>query len=152
MLHLTGSFKNIYFFIQSFPNLCTWWLSHRESTCQCRRHPETIPGSGRSPQEGNGNPLQYSCLGNPMDRDAWWATVHGVAKSQTWLSDWTTTTKMAQMSTVPKSLIYLKIKHKLQGNIFIKHFSDYKKSKISWDMETKRQWLQYLQSWTVLWF
>ena len=38
-----------------------------------------IPGSGRSSGEGNGNPLQYSCLGNPMDRRAWWATVHGVA-------------------------------------------------------------------------
>jgi len=45
-----------------------------------------IPGSGRSPGEGNGNPLQYSYLENPMDRGAWWATVHGVAKSQTQLS------------------------------------------------------------------
>ena len=43
----------------------------------------SIPGSGRYPGEGNGNPLQYSCLGNPMDRGAWWATVHVVAKSQT---------------------------------------------------------------------
>ena len=42
-----------------------------------------IPGLGRSPGGGNGNPLQYSCLGNPMDREAWWATVHGAAKSQT---------------------------------------------------------------------
>jgi len=41
-----------------------------------------IPGWGRSPGEGNGNPLQYSFLENPMDRGAWWATVHGVAKSQ----------------------------------------------------------------------
>ena len=40
-----------------------------------------IPGSGRSPGEGNGNPLQYSCLENPMDRGAWQATVHRVAKS-----------------------------------------------------------------------
>ena len=39
-----------------------------------------IPGSGRSPGEGNGNPLQYSCLGNPMDRGAWWATAPGVAR------------------------------------------------------------------------
>ena len=39
-----------------------------------------IPGSGRSPREGNGNPLQYSCLGNSMDREAWRATVQGVAK------------------------------------------------------------------------
>ena len=43
----------------------------------------SIPASGRSPGIGNGNPLQYSCLGNPMDRGAWWATVHGVAKSWT---------------------------------------------------------------------
>ena len=41
----------------------------------------SIPGSGRSPGEGNGNPLQYSCLENPMDGGAWWATVHGVAES-----------------------------------------------------------------------
>ena len=41
----------------------------------------SIPESGRSPGEGNGNPLQYSCLGNPMGRGAWWATVHGVAES-----------------------------------------------------------------------
>ena len=38
----------------------------------------SVPGSGSSPGEGNGNRLQYSCLGNPMDRGAWWATVHGV--------------------------------------------------------------------------
>ena len=42
-----------------------------------------IPGSGRSPGEGNGNPLQYSCLVNTMDRGAWWATVHGITKSWT---------------------------------------------------------------------
>ena len=40
----------------------------------------SIPAWGRSPGEGNGNPLQYSCLGNPLDRGAWWATVHGAAK------------------------------------------------------------------------
>ena len=46
-----------------------------------------IPGSGRSPEEGNGNPLQYSCLGNPTDREAWRAIVHGVTKSWTQLSN-----------------------------------------------------------------
>ena len=51
--------------------------------------PSSIPGSGRSPGEGNGNPLQYSCLENPMDKGAWWATVPGVAKSRTGLSDFT---------------------------------------------------------------
>ena len=53
--------------------------------------PGSIPGSGRSPGEGNGNPLQYSCLENPMDGGAWWAAVHGVAKSRTRLSDLTFT-------------------------------------------------------------
>ena len=42
-----------------------------------------IPGSGRSAGEGNGSPLQYSCLGNPMDRGAWWARVHGLTRSRT---------------------------------------------------------------------
>ena len=49
----------------------------------------SIPGSGTSSGEGNGNSLQYSCLENPMDGGAWWATVHGVAKSRTRLSDLT---------------------------------------------------------------
>ena len=47
----------------------------------------SIPGSGRSPGVGNDNPLQYSCLKNPMERGAWRAIVHGVVKSQTQLSD-----------------------------------------------------------------
>ena len=51
--------------------------------------PGSIPGSGRPPGEGNGNPLQYSCLENPMDGEAWWAIVHGVTKSRTRLSDLT---------------------------------------------------------------
>ena len=50
-----------------------------------------IPGSGRSCGEGNDNPLQYSCLGNPMDGGAWWAMVPGVTKSRTGLSDFTFT-------------------------------------------------------------
>ena len=47
------------------------------------KDPGLIPGSGKSPGGGYGNPLQYSCLENPKDRGAWWATVHRVAKSQT---------------------------------------------------------------------
>ena len=54
----------------------------KESACNAEDL-GSVPGSGRSPGEGNGNPLQDSCLGNPMDRRAWWATVHGVAKSWT---------------------------------------------------------------------
>ena len=54
-----------------------------------KRNTGSIPRLGRSPGEGNGNPLQYSCLENPMDRGAWEATVHAVAKSLTRLSDFT---------------------------------------------------------------
>ena len=59
----------------------------KESSCSARDSGDVglIPGSGRSPGGGHGKPLQYSCLENPMDRGAWWATVHGVAKSHTWL-------------------------------------------------------------------
>ena len=55
------------------------WLSSTESTCNAENVGSTS-GSGRSLGEGNGNPLRYSCLGNPVDRGAWQATVHGVAK------------------------------------------------------------------------
>ena len=57
----------------------------KESACQRRRYREleSIPGWGRCPGRGKGTPLQYSCQENPMDRGAWWATVHGVAKSWT---------------------------------------------------------------------
>ena len=58
----------------------------KESACR-EEEPSSIPGLGRSPGEGNCNPLQYSCLGNPMDKGAWRATVHRVTKSQTQLSD-----------------------------------------------------------------
>ena len=51
----------------------------------------SIPGLGRSPGERNGNPLQYSCLENPVEGGAWWATVHGISKSQTRLNDFTFT-------------------------------------------------------------
>ena len=54
----------------------------KESACNVG-DPGLIPGSGRSSGEGNGNPLQYSCLENPMDKGSWWVTVHGVTKSQT---------------------------------------------------------------------
>ena len=55
--------------------------------------PVSIPGLGRSSGEGNGNPLQSSCLGNAMNRGAWWVKVHGVAKSQTWLNNWAHSTR-----------------------------------------------------------
>ena len=61
-----------------------WRLSSKESACNAGEA-GSVPELGRSPGERNGNPLQYSCLEDPMDRGAWQATVHGVAKSQTWL-------------------------------------------------------------------
>ena len=57
-----------------------WRSVYKESACSAVDL-DSIPGSGRSPGEGNGNPLQYPCLENLMDRGAWWAAVHGVAKS-----------------------------------------------------------------------
>ena len=64
------------------------WLSGKESACNLGDAGDTgsIPGSGRSPGGGHGNPLQYSCWDNPMDREAWWATVHVDVKSWTGLS------------------------------------------------------------------
>ena len=65
-----------------------WAIDHfpsgstgKESACNAG-DPSSIPGLGRSPGEGNGNPLQYPCLENLMDRGAWWAAVHGVTKSR----------------------------------------------------------------------
>ena len=70
-------------------NFCAWvWgfpggASGKEPACQCRRHRDalSIPGLGRSPGGGHGNPLQYSCLEYPMERRVWRATVHRIAKS-----------------------------------------------------------------------
>ena len=80
---------------QKQPQGCSWqrWqggehlvtcssADSKESACNAG-DPGLIPGSGRSSGEGNGNPLQYSCLENPTDGGAWWATVHGVTKSWT---------------------------------------------------------------------
>ena len=63
----------------------------KESVCSVR-DPGSIPGLGISPGEGNSNPLQYSCLENPMDRGAWWTIIHGVTKSWIWLKQLSTHT------------------------------------------------------------
>ena len=60
------------------------------ANAEARGDAGSIPGSGRSPGVGNGNRLQYSCLENSMDREVWWATIHGVARSWTRLSDLST--------------------------------------------------------------
>ena len=69
-----------------------WWVSSKESACPCRRLADVGLTSelGRAPGEGNGNPLQSSCPRNPVDREAWWATVHGITKESDtteWLSN-----------------------------------------------------------------
>ena len=63
----------------------SWWRGGKESACSAGDTGDegSIPGTGRSPARGNGNPLQYSSLGNPMDRGAWQAIVHEVAKGRT---------------------------------------------------------------------
>ena len=86
---LLGNLPVYIFFSQVFRSL--FWGSPggsdgKESACNAGDQ-GLIPGLGRSPGEGNGYPLQYSCLENLMDRGAWQATVHGIAKSQTQLSD-----------------------------------------------------------------
>ena len=67
-----------------------WSQLLRSLKCEerLRKWEGSIPGSGSSPGEGNGSPLQYSCLGNPMDRGAWRATIYEIMKCQAWLSDW----------------------------------------------------------------
>ena len=74
-------FCNLLLITKRFPR----WHSGKETACNAG-DVGSIPGSGRSPGEGNGNSLKYSCLGNPMGRGAWQATIHGVAQSQTQLS------------------------------------------------------------------
>ena len=91
-----GRFKKITFPTQrGFPG----GSDGKESTCNVW-DPGLTSGSGKCPGEGNGYPLQYSCLENPMDGGAWQATVHGVSKSQTQLSDFTFT--FTQLSLWPE--------------------------------------------------
>ena len=68
--------------LHKFPVGLPQWLIAKESAYNAGDAGDVglIPGSGRCPGEGNGNPLQHSCLGNPMDRLLWWATVHEVSK------------------------------------------------------------------------
>ena len=84
------------------------WLSGKESTYNAGDL-GLIPGSGRSPGEGNGNPLQYSCLENPTDRGAWRATVHGVRKGQTWLKQQARTRPRGSSSCLSVSVAPLHI-------------------------------------------
>ena len=76
---------------------------------ETQKNAGSIPGSGKSPGGGNGNPLQYSCLENIMDRGAWWATVHRVSKNWTWLST------HVSPSLIPEALNFLP----LQGCMYV---------------------------------
>ena len=58
------------------------WVKNLPANAKYERDERWVPGSGRSPGSGHDNPLEYSCLENPVDRGAWWATVHGITKSQ----------------------------------------------------------------------
>ena len=75
----------VYFFAYGYPVFPSG-SDGKESACNAG-DPGSIPGSGKSPGEGNGNPLQYSCLENPMEGGAWQAPIHGVTKSWTRLSN-----------------------------------------------------------------
>ena len=119
-----GSFKildnlvEIYIYIYSDTSFCFWfafywWLMNWTSYILFYEvdvgDTGSIPGSGRFPGEGNENSLQYSCLENPMGRGAWWATVHWVAQSQTWLKGLCTSTSFKivcsdTVSTIQKTL------------------------------------------------
>ena len=78
------------------------WLSGKNLTANAGNL-GSIPGLGRSSGEGNGNPLKYFCLGNPMDREAWQATVRGVTKSQTQLRNQTKTNNCSLLFVKPLS-------------------------------------------------
>ena len=79
----------VYMYMSMCMSGLPWWVSDEEPACQCNTG--LIPGSGRCPWEGNGNPLQYSCWEDSMVRGTWRAIVHGVTKSWSRLSNWTIT-------------------------------------------------------------
>ena len=86
--YLLVIFLDVFNYRNSSPSQrASQWLSGKESASRCRRCVGSIPGLGRSPGEGHGNPLQYSFLENPMDRGPWRATVHEVTESWTRLRD-----------------------------------------------------------------
>ena len=100
------------------------WHSGKELACQCRRHKRCRfdPWSDKICGEGNGNPLQYSCLENPMDRGAWQATVHGVQTVRHILSDWACTHTHTYLFWVLTSLLIRgKIASLVTVVTFIKH-------------------------------
>ena len=107
-----------------------WWLSGKGPACNEGDAGDmgSIPGLGRSPGGRHGNPLQYSCLENPVDRGAWWATVHGVAKSRTHLKQLSTYAQVQAFSTLKKQPLTWEQKDRSEGarqcvHAFIQPFS-----------------------------
>ena len=76
LYNINGAWRLFFLVIMS---MLPWWLSSKQSACNAG-DAGSITGSGKSPGEGKGNPLQYSCLENPMDKGALWATVHWVTR------------------------------------------------------------------------
>ena len=85
-LILLGMWSLLYFKIAVWGSQVTLVVKNPSANAEDARDAGWIPGSGRSPGGGHGNPLQYSCLENPTDRGVWWATAYRVEKSQTWLN------------------------------------------------------------------
>ena len=87
VLHFQNQGQNCYHKAFNRPERgLPWWLSGKESAACLSEDVGSNPGWGRFPGGENGNPLQYSCLENPLDRGAWWVIVYGVTNHQTWLS------------------------------------------------------------------
>ena len=106
--------NNIFYVLRGFPG------GSDDKAPACNTGDQgSIPGLGRSPGEGNGNPLQYPCLENSMNRGAGWATVHGVAKSQTRLSNFTFTFSIQSLK-----MVFKKAKH-----VCCRTFKKYRKAR-----------------------
>ena len=93
-----------------------YWSDLATATAMRIRDTGSIPGSGRSPGEGNGNPLQYSCLENSMDRGAWQAEVHGVTKSQTQMSKHAHTCASTHSLSRDQPSFLAKMKYTMEGS------------------------------------
>ena len=101
-------FKNYVYLSKIWASLMVHLVKNSAANAGDARDTNLILGLGRSSGEGNGNPLQYSCLENSMDRRAWWATVHGVTKSQTRLSARAHISKLYNIHKY-KSTVYIEV-------------------------------------------
>ena len=117
----------------------------KESTCDAG-DPGLIPESGRFPGEGNDNPLQYSCLENSMDREAWWSTIHGITKSWTHPPDSSMLSQMLEFPSLDRWIIlhctYISyFLHSLSSLSFIPHIQSLNRSYWLYLQNISRIWL-----------